>query len=80
MVVFAILFLTIVMVQTARSEVGSWKASPLTLLLFDVDGAIRQDALSSDWPDVVNGAKKGVGDRSVVLRKSKDGGWVFRRA
>ena len=78
MVVFAILFLTIVMVQTARSEVSSWKASPLTLLLFDVDGAIRQEALSSGWPDVVNGAEKGVGERSVVLRKSKDGGWVFR--
>ena len=78
MVVFAILFLAIVMVQTAKSEVSSWKASPLTLLLFDVDGAIRQDALSSGWPDVVNGAEKGIGDRSVVLRRGKDGGWVFR--
>ena len=78
MVVFAILFLTIVMVQTARSDVSSWKASPLTLLLFDVDGGIRQDALSSGWPDVVNGAEKGVGERPVVLRQGKDGGWVFR--
>jgi hypothetical protein len=34
--------LIIVMVRTALSPVAPWKASPLTLLLFDLDAAAKE--------------------------------------
>lgn len=78
MVAMSVLLLAVVIMRTVASEVSSWKASPLTLLLFSVDGAMKKDALDLGWPDVVSGAEYGVGDRSVVLRREKDGGWMFR--
>lgn len=78
MVAMSVLLLALVMQRTVSSEVSSWKASPLTLLLLDVDGAIKKDALDLRWPDVANGAECGIGDRSVVLKREKDGGWKFR--
>jgi hypothetical protein len=80
MVAMSMLLLILVIIQTARSEVKSWKASPLTLLLFDVDGAIRKDTLETGWPDEEGAAERGVGGRGVVSRRNKSGGWYFRGA
>ncbi|KAE8454181.1 hypothetical protein EG329_005106 [Mollisiaceae sp. DMI_Dod_QoI] len=80
MVAMSMLLLTLVIIQTARSEVKSWKASPLTLLLFDVDGVIRKDMLETGWPNEEGAAEKGVGDRGVVLQRDKSGGWYFTGA
>jgi hypothetical protein len=80
MVAMSMLLLILVIIQTARSEVMSWKASPLTLLLFDVDGAIRRDTLETGWPDKEVAAERGLGDRGIVLRRNKSGGWYFRGA
>ncbi|KAF2148088.1 hypothetical protein K461DRAFT_262990 [Myriangium duriaei CBS 260.36] len=43
LVLSSILFLALVMVRTVHSPLSSWKGSPLTVLLFDVDEQTKKD-------------------------------------
>ena len=74
MVVLSLLFLVIVITKTARSDIVSWKGSPLTFLLFSVDASIREAAAGT--ADLHDGFEDAVGHRTVVL--SGDAG-RFRR-
>lgn len=78
MIVLSMVLLAVVIVRTANSEVSSWKASPLTLLLFHVDAAIRNDARSLGWPDVASGTENAMGNTTVVLSRDEDGDLVFK--
>jgi hypothetical protein len=65
MVVLSLLFLVIVITKTARSDIVSWKGSPLTFLLFSVDASIREAAAGT--ADLNDGFEDAVGHRTVVL-------------
>jgi hypothetical protein len=74
MVVLSLLFLVIVITKTARSDIVSWKGSPLTFLLFSVDAIIREAAAGT--ADLHDGFEDAVGHRTVVLSGDAGG---FRR-
>lgn len=78
MVVLSLVFLTMVMVQTARSPVASWKGSPLTFLFFGVDQEIKRSVLGHT--DRFNGIEDAVSDTKVVLRGQPGGIWMFKAA
>lgn len=67
----SVLFMVVVMVRTAHSPVRSWKGSPLTLLLFDLDLAVR-DAAYERIEDS-NGVEEAVGGQTVRLVEQVDG-------
>jgi hypothetical protein len=66
MVLLSLVFLAIVMIQTARSPVASWKGSPLAFLLFDVDQEIKRSV--AGHTDRFNGIKDITSDVKVVLQ------------
>lgn len=74
LVLLSIMFLFIVMFRTACSPVHSWKGSPLTLLLFDIDRDIKEQA--NGKVDRHNGVKRAIGKTRVRL--VGDGGVVRR--
>jgi len=78
MVVLSLVFLAMVMVQTARSPVASWKGSPLAFLFFDVDQEIKRSVLGHT--DRFNGIEDAVSDARVVLRGQPGGIWTFKAA
>jgi hypothetical protein len=78
MVVLSLIFLAMVMVQTARSPVASWKGSPLAILFFDVDQEMKRSVLGHT--DRFNGIKDTVSDARVVLRGQPGGIWTFKAA
>lgn len=65
LVVLSIVYLASVMIRTSRSSVQSWKGSPLTLLLFDVDSATRMAAHGQIHKRA--GIKEAIGDRKIVM-------------
>ena len=71
LVLSSIVFMTTVMIRTVHSPVRSWKGSPLTMLLFDLDTAIREAA--SERVEQHNGVEKAVGDQTVRLVRTADG-------
>lgn len=71
LVVTSIVFLTMVVTQTMYSPVQSWKGSPLTLLLFDVDQDTRK--LAYGHLEEHKGALKAVGDQRVQLLEVEGG-------
>jgi hypothetical protein len=71
LVLSSIVFMTAVMIRTAHSPVRSWKGSPLTILLFDLDVAIRDVAL--EQLEQHNGVEKTVGGQTVRLVRTIDG-------
>lgn len=74
----SIFFLLAVMVRTALSPVQSWKGSPLTLLLFNLDEDLKNDAAGR--VDENHGVRKAVGDTRVRLAKDRSSGsWIFKR-
>ncbi|KAJ9604775.1 hypothetical protein H2200_010890 [Cladophialophora chaetospira] len=77
MVLFSIVLLIIVMIQTARSPLAAWKGSPLAFLLFDVEEELRRGVVgrTNDY----HGLRDGVGDVNVVLEGHPGGLWSFRR-
>jgi hypothetical protein len=78
MVVLSLVFLAMVMVQTARSPVASWKGSPLAFLFFDIDQEMKRSVLGHT--DRFNGIKDTVSDAKVVLRGQPGGIWTFKAA
>jgi hypothetical protein len=68
--------LAMVMVQTARSPVASWKGSPLAFLFFNVDQEMKRSVLGHT--DRFNGIKDTVSDAKVVLRGQPGGIWTFK--
>lgn len=70
------LVLGAVMVRTARSPVPSWKGSPLTLLLFNLDGRMREAAGSH--LEQRNGLRRAIGHRKVRFSRAEDGLWEFQ--
>lgn len=71
LVLSSIMSMVAVMVRTARSPVQSWKGSPLTMLLFDMDSEVR-DAANGRLDDCM-GVEKAVGRQTVRLVRRDDG-------
>lgn len=63
--VASLVYLFVVMFQTAASPVYSWKGSPLTLLLFDVDSSIREASYGQF--EKQDGLLKTIGDTRVHM-------------
>ena len=82
LVLASILILIIVMVRTSSSDVGSWKGSPLTMLLFDIDEDLRQWRVEGDdvtvmgWNGFASGSDSYLAEKRVALQRGEDG--VFR--
>ncbi len=76
MVLLSLVFLAMVMVQTAKSPVASWKGSPLAFLFFDVDQELRQTVMGHT--DRFNGIEDAVSDAKVVLKGQPGGIWKFK--
>jgi len=72
LVFLSILFLFAVIIRTALAPVRSWKGSPMTLLLFDLDTHIK-DAGRSQM-DRKDGVKKAIGKTMVkyVAKRNND--------
>jgi hypothetical protein len=65
LVLLSVLFLVLVMVQTARSPVAAWKGSPLTALFFDVEQEMRRNVVGQ--VDKYMGIENAVGNVRVRL-------------
>jgi hypothetical protein len=65
LVAASLVYLFVVIFQTANSPVRSWKGSPLTLLLFELDPSISQ--ASYGQVDKQGGLMKSVGDTKVRM-------------
>ena len=68
----SILLLLIVMIRTARSPLGAWRGSPLTLLLFEVDEDIKR---AVEDTTLGKGIDPDVSRRKVTLRRIDGGSW-----
>ena len=71
--VITIVLLVSVMVQTGRSEIGPWKGSPLTMLLFEVDHDLRQQPNDVDWNGFSSGTDGHLANQKVALRRLQNG-------
>lgn len=78
LVLSSLIFLVTVIVRTANSPVQSWKGSPLTLLLFDLDVAIREVAFAR--LDQRGGVEEAVAGQTVRLIQTVDKRWRFDAA
>lgn len=78
LVLSSIVFMVTVMIRTAHSPVRSWKGSPLTILLFDLDIAIRD--VASERLQEHNGVEEVVGGQTVRLVRTSDGRQKFEAA
>lgn len=78
LVLSSIVFMTTVMIRTVHSPVRSWKGSPLTMLLFDLDIAIRN--VASERIEQHNGVEEAVGGQTVRLVRIVDGRRWFEAA
>lgn len=67
LVVASLAYLFVVMFQTAGSSVHSWKGSPLTLLMFQLDPAITEAAYGH--VDNQGGLLKSIGDTKVRMER-----------
>lgn len=67
----SVLFMAVAMVRTAHITVRSWKGSPLTLSLFDLDLAVRDAAY--ERIEGSNGVEEAVGGQPVRLLEKADG-------
>jgi hypothetical protein len=76
MVLLSLIFLVMVMIQTARSEVDAWKGSPLTFLFFDVEQEMKRNVVGHT--DQVNGIENAVADVKVMLRGHPGDIWTFK--
>jgi hypothetical protein len=65
LVLLSIIFLVVVMVQTARSPVAAWKGSPLAILFFDVEQEMRWNVIGQ--MDKYMGIENAVGNVRVRL-------------
>jgi len=75
MVLLSLIFLVMVMVQTARSEVDAWKGSPLAFLFFDVEQEMKRKVVGHT--DEFNGIENAVADVRVMLRGQPGDIWTF---
>lgn len=75
LVLSSVLFMITVMIRTAHSPVRSWKGSPLTLLLFDLDLVVRDAAY--DRIEEYNGVEETVGGQTVRLVENHGGRRAF---
>lgn len=78
LVLSSLAFLIAVIARTARSSVKSWKGSPLTILLFELDSVLREAAI--ERLDEHNGAEEAVGGQTVRLVRTVDKRWRFDAA
>jgi hypothetical protein len=78
LVLLSVVFLVVVMIQTARSPVAAWKGSPLAILFFDVEQEIKRSILSQT--DKTHRIQDTVCDARVVLRGQPGGIWTFKAA
>lgn len=76
MVLFSVVFWLAIMVQTAKSPVESWKGSPLTILLFDVDEETKQKAQGQT--NQFGGIERAIAKRKSVLVGEPGGLWKFQ--
>jgi hypothetical protein len=65
LVLSSVLFLVMVMVQTAKSPVAAWKGSPLAILFFDVEQEMRRNVVGQT--DKYMGIENAVGNVRVRL-------------
>lgn len=70
LMVMSIFILVIVMIRTARSGVGVWKGSPLTMLLFDIDRNLRQRFDDVDWNGLSTGLDSHLANAKVTIRRT----------
>ena len=78
MIGMSLLILVFIIVKTARSPVHAWKGSPLVLLFLNVDGELRERALTQ--MEQFHGVEKAIGNSQVLLSREMNGGWGFKQA
>lgn len=71
LVVASLVYLLVVMFQTAGSSVHSWKGSPLTLLLFELDPRIAE--VAHGHVERRGGLVEAIGDANVRIERSNGG-------
>ncbi len=77
--VLASLFMLITtIIKTARSPVGAWKSSPLTLLFMDVDRDIKKRATGQAGK--LDGLRNATGKIRVTMRTDEQGDWMLKAA
>jgi hypothetical protein len=80
MVLGSLIFLVIIIVETARSPVEAWKGSPLTYLVFGVDqetkGTLEAQAAVNGYRNLANN----VGRTKATLKHLPSGKWTFQSA
>lgn len=80
--VMSITVLAIVIVRTARSDLGVWKDSPLTMLLFDIDRDLQRQFDQVKWNAlaIVDDADSHVADTRVTLWRTPRGRFQLKEA
>ncbi|KPI43513.1 uncharacterized protein AB675_7182 [Cyphellophora attinorum] len=77
LVLLSILLIVIIMTKTARSDIGSWKGSPLAMLLVEVDDDIRLQSMKiadeEGWESVGTGVESRLAEQRVALQRAGDG-------
>lgn len=76
LVALSLLVLAVTMIRTAFSPVEAWRGSPLTFLLFSVDGQIREAARGRGVE--YDGFQKAVGQSKVRLVEGTGTFWKFK--
>jgi hypothetical protein len=82
LVLITIVLVAIIIIKTARSDIGSWKGSPLAMLLFDVDDDIRLQSRNiadeEGWDSVGTGVQSRLAEQKVSLQRADAGRYRLR--
>jgi hypothetical protein len=80
MVLASLVFLIVIIIETARSPIEAWKGSPLAYLVFGVDqetkGSLETHAVVDGYKDLGNT----VGRTKAILKHQPTGKWTFHKA
>lgn len=74
----SVMLLLLVVTGTHRSNIGVWKGSPLTVLLFDIDRDLRQHIDDVDWNGLSSGIDSHLADKKVVLQRIHNGRFLLK--
>ena len=82
LVLISIVLLVIIMTRTARSDIGSWKGSPLAMLLFEVDDELKLQSPPAgdggDWSAAGTGVDSYLAAKKAALERADDGRFRLR--
>lgn len=78
LVLSSLIILIATIIKPARSPVGAWKSSPLSLLFMDVDRGIKNRAIGQAGR--FDGLQKSTGKIKVAMRTDEQGDWALKAA